>query len=165
MTQPAPAPSSVPPDAAAPNEAAGQFARYVVVGLTAVAVHFVLMTILVEAFAVAKGLASFAGFVLGSCVNYTLQHAWVFKAERSHAAAAPTYVVVTSIGAVLNFVVLHAGMTVIDWMTFLPEIVRRFDYQPAQAAAIGVVFLFNFWANRRFTFAAAQSAAQQESAP
>lgn len=123
-----------------------QMMRYGLVGLLAVAVHYVVLIGLVESSLLAKVPASIAGFCLATPVNYYLQHLWVFRSERAHATALPRYLAVTSAGLAINALAFTAGLQLVV------------PYLLAQAIAIALVTAFNFTANRFYTFSAATPA-------
>lgn len=135
-----------------------QMGRYFAAGVSAVALHFIVMTALIELAGLAKPLATTAGFVAGAVLNYLLQHAWVFEADRDHRAAAPTYVLVTALGGVLNIILFTIFLAALGRMMMVTDLAQKLipvaaPYHWAQLGATGAVFVYNFWANRRFTFA------------
>jgi len=122
--------------------AAIQIARYALVGLLAVAIHYAALIALVEFAAIGKVLASVVGFCLAIPVNYHFQHRWVFQSENDHRVALPRYLAVTAIGLAINAVAFNGGLEV------------GLPYLLAQAIAIVLVTGVNFIANRVYTFGA-----------
>lgn len=122
--------------------ATSQIARYAAVGLTAVAIHYAILVALVELADVRKIVASVIGFCAAIPFNYYFQHRWVFRSENDHRLALTRYVVVTSLGIMINSWVFYAGLAV------------GLPYLLAQATAIVLVTGFNFIANRFYTFTA-----------
>jgi putative flippase GtrA len=120
--------------------AAIQLARYALVGLLAVAIHYAALIVLVELTSVGKVLASIVGFCLAIPVNYHFQHRWVFQSQNGHRVALPRYLTVTAIGLAINAVAFNGGLEV------------GLPYLLAQAIAIVLVVGFNFMANRVYTF-------------
>lgn len=120
----------------------GILIRYTLAGTLAVAVHYLILILLVEGEGIDATLASSSGFAVGVIVNYVLQYYWTFRSSGSHARRFPLFfgIAVAMLGFnAAIFWGLHerAGM----------------NYLLAQAFAIGVVFLFNFVINSRYTFA------------
>lgn len=119
----------------------GQIFRYFISGLIATVVHIAVLTFLVEAVFVLPAVASALGFVIACCVNYILQHYWVFGAEGKHSVFFLRYAVVTAITFMLN----------IGFFYFLFH-VAGFWYPVAQLMAIAMIFIINFLLNRSYTF-------------
>jgi putative flippase GtrA len=116
--------------------------RYFVVGVVAVALHIAILALLVEAINLNATLATSIGFVVASVFNYSLQYSWTFSATGSHLMRFPRYCFVTSITVLINagvFWTLNDALGV--------------AYIIAQLVTTGVIFLLNYEANRRFTFA------------
>jgi putative flippase GtrA len=122
-----------------------QIARYALVGLLAVAIHYAALIALVELAAVGKVLASVVGFCLAIPVNYYFQHRWVFRSQNRHRVALPRYQAVTAVGLAINAVAFNGGLKV------------GLPYLLAQAIAIVLVVGFNFIANRVYTFGASSA--------
>ena len=119
------------------------FARYLVAGCIAVAIHLAVLVVMVERFAVNPTLATSAGFVMACIVNYLLQQAWVFRAEGRHRVFFVRYVVVTGCTLALNILLF--------WL------IHQFWglwYFAAQILVTGFIFLLNFAVNRLYTFGA-----------
>ncbi|MEI9425137.1 GtrA family protein [Mesorhizobium sp. Cs1299R1N1] len=125
-----------------------QIARYGAVGLGAVAIHYAILIALVELADVRKTVASVIGFCAAIPFNYYFQHRWVFRSGDEHRLALTRYLIVTSLGLAINSGVFYTGLA-----TGLP-------YLLAQATAIMLVTVFNFAANRFYTFNAYDSAAR-----
>jgi putative flippase GtrA len=121
-----------------------QFLRYIVAGGSALGLHLLLMTILIETGSSGEIAASAAGFIAGCLLNYTLQYYITFASEVNHQSAVLRYTAVTLAMLILNLLIFKAllMLTGSSWVT-------------AQLLASGVVFVGNFLINRRFTFAAA----------
>ncbi|OYW42013.1 MAG: hypothetical protein B7Z45_02580 [Azorhizobium sp. 12-66-6] len=68
--------------------------------------HFLVLSALVEWEVVGPVSASLVGFVVGSCVTYTLNSRFTFKSTRSHAGAMPRYFAVAGVAFVLNGVLM-----------------------------------------------------------
>jgi putative flippase GtrA len=83
-----------------------QLATFLGVGFTALFFHFLVLSALVEWEVVGPVSASLVGFVVGSCVTYTLNSRFTFKSTRSHAGAMPRYFAVAGVAFVLNGVLM-----------------------------------------------------------
>lgn len=118
-----------------------QFARYAVAGGTSVVTHLIVLILLVEAFAVEKGIASTIGFLTAIPVNYALQHRFVFDRTGRHWRFFSRYVAVTLAALGLNAALFLLGINVLG-----------FHYLPTQIVVIGLIFVLNFHVNRAFTF-------------
>lgn len=123
--------------------ASKQFLRYLVAGGSALGLHFLLMTLLIETGSSGEVAASAAGFLAGCLLNYTLQYHYTFTSNVDHQSAVLRYTVVTLAMLVLNLLIFKALLTLVGTGWVL-----------AQLIASGIVFLGNFVINRRFTFAA-----------
>jgi len=121
------------------------FVRYVVAGSLAFATHLAVLEALMRLAGTVPWLATTVGFVLACVVNYSLQHAWVFRSARPHLAAGPRYIAVTLVMLGVN----AALFSLLHGRAGLPPAL-------AQALTTGGVFVLNFLCNRRFTFARPQ---------
>ena len=117
------------------------FAKYVVVGSTALVLHLAILKFLIKTFHVLPVAASAAGFIVACIANYFLQHTVVFSSIRPMAKTARRYVLVTSALLGVNSVLFMLFNSVIGASPML-----------AQIAATGCVFVANFFFNRHFTF-------------
>ncbi|MCG6862085.1 MAG: GtrA family protein [Chromatiaceae bacterium] len=116
--------------------------RYIAAGTFAVAVHYLILILMVEGMTIDATLASACGFAFGVSVNYLLQYYWTFRSSGSHTRRFPLFGLVAVAMLGLNAAIfwgLHERAGV--------------NYLIAQAVAIGVVFVFNFVINARYTFA------------
>ncbi len=116
--------------------------RYFVGGVLAVGLHISVLALLVEIIDLNATLATTIGFIVASVFNYCLQYYWAFSATGSHASRFSKYAVVTSITVMIN-----AGMF---WIL---NVALGAPYIIAQLVTTGAIFLLNYEANRRFTFA------------
>ena len=121
------------------------FARYIVAGGSAFAVHLAVLELLLTAGVAPAFLASAAGFVVACVVNYSLQRVWVFRSGRGLVDSAVRYAGVTVVMLAVNtalFALLQAGLGLSPAL--------------AQTFATGGVFVLNFFCNRSFTFGVAR---------
>jgi len=118
-----------------------QFVTFPGVGLIAAVAHFGVLIALVEGGGIAPVIATLWAFLAGVAVSYVLNRRYTFRSGRPHRAAAPRFFAVSAVGFVLN----GAGM----W--FLIE-AWGVPYLIAQVIATTIVLIWNFSANRWWTF-------------
>ena len=116
--------------------------RYFISGAVAVCVHLGILALLVEFLFLNPVFSTTIGFLVGSVVNYLMQFYWAFAADGNHYTRFLRYGTVTAITAAINSGVFWMFHELAD-MTYLP----------AQIATTAIIFLLNYEANRRFTFA------------
>jgi putative flippase GtrA len=118
---------------------ARQFAQYAGVGAIGTSGHYAVYIALVQA-----GLhivaASVAGFVVGALINYWLNYHYTFNSVQPHRQAMTKFFTIALAGLALNTLIVF----VLDRM--------QWHYLLAQAAATMIVLIWNFAANRRWTF-------------
>jgi putative flippase GtrA len=117
------------------------FIRYVISGAIASAAHFSLLILLVELISMNATLASAVGFGVAIFVNYSFQYHWTFRADGPHGVLFARYIIVT-------FAMLGVN-TGIFWFF---NVQLDVPYLLAQVVATGIVVLFNFTINLRYTF-------------
>lgn len=118
-----------------------QFAKYFISGGTALGVHLLVLTTLVELFGVMPLVATAAGFIVSVCVNYVGQRLWVFGVGGAHGAMFARFVVVTILTFAANIAFFHLLNDVIGLWYFASQVV-----------ASAVLFVVNFVVNRHYTF-------------
>ena len=123
-----------------------QIARYALVGLLAVAIHYAALIAPGRAYRDREGSRLHRRILPAIPVNYYFQHRWVFRSQHDHRVALPRYQTVTALGLAINAVVFNGGLKV------------GLPYLLAQAIAIVLVIGFNFIANRVYTFGTRSSA-------
>lgn len=118
-----------------------EFASFLIVGVAATACHYVLMILLVEAFAVAPVPASAAGAFLGALVSYGLNRRLTFRSDRKHTIAAPRFFTVAAFSLGINtaLMVLLTGSLGLDYLI-------------AQIMTTVLLILITFGANKLWTF-------------
>ncbi len=118
-----------------------QFLTFAAVGAVGTAAHYATLVLLVEALRTSPIVGTTIGFVCGAVVNYLLNRRFTFASARNHQTALPQFLCVAALGAGLNYV---AVATLTSW----PGV----HYLVAQAIATCFVLLWNFLANRYWTF-------------
>ena len=118
-----------------------QFIKYVISGGLSALTQLILLWIGVEILALPKTLSSFIGFCVGSIINYSLQHRFVFKKSGDHGLFFKRYVLVTSIMQIVNIAMFWGSITY-----------TSIHYILAQVLVIGFVFICNYIINSTYTF-------------
>lgn len=118
-----------------------QFLRFAAVGAIGTGFHYMALFLLVEYFHTGAVLASSAGFVLGAVINYFLNYRFTFASEKLHGETLPKFFLVAILGLPLNSGVMAFYTVVIP-----------VHYLLAQLIATGIVLVWNFTANRIWTF-------------
>lgn len=118
-----------------------QFFRFAAVGISGTTVQYIVLWLGVSAFSAPAALASAVGYVLGSLVNYFLNHLFTFQSEKSHREAAPKYFAVLGVDWCIN-----TGLMVI--------LVHHFgwNYWFAQLLTTSIVLFWNFLGSRWWAF-------------
>lgn len=115
---------------------------YIIGGGGAACVHICIVAGLVEGLEHDKESANSIGFVVGVVVNYLFQYFVTFRnSAGDHWQQFPLFVGFAVIGLGINRFVYNHGINDL-----------HLQYLVAVAFAIGVVFMFNFTANRLVTF-------------
>lgn len=119
----------------------GRFSRFAVVGGAATAFQYVVLVAGVRAFSLTPVVASAIGFALSSVLNYYLNYRLTFRSSRAHGTALPRFLLIASIGLAANSAVMWALTKS-----------AHFGYIQSQVVATILVLLWNYTANRRWTF-------------
>jgi putative flippase GtrA len=118
-----------------------QFMLFSGIGVFGTSAHYALLYSLVQWAHAAPVAATTAGFVAGAIINYALNYRYTFKSRKRHSEAALKFLLVATAGAVLNASVMQIGITK-----------SSIDYMLVQLLATGIVLVWNFLANRLWTF-------------
>lgn len=118
-----------------------QFSQFTLVGALGTACHYLLFLIMVEGFSFSPVLSSMAGFILGALVNYVLNYRFTFRSDMNHRDSVPKFFGVAAVGFLMNVLILWGALYI-----------ANAHYLLSQLTATGVVLLWNFEANRRWTF-------------
>lgn len=119
-----------------------QFAKFAGVGVIGTAVHYSLLIVIVELFDRDPVFGSAVGFLGGALVNYFLNRFYTFASDANHMAALPKFLTVAAVGMIVNIAIMAALTDLLD-----------VQYLVAQVIATGIVLLWNFVANKFWTFA------------
>lgn len=121
-----------------------KFLKFGIVGFTGLFVDFGTTYICKEWLKIQKYVANSIGFTVAASSNYVLNRIWTFKSQDPNIALEYTeFIIISLIGLVINNFIL--------WL-----ILKRFkvNFYLAKLFAIGVVTIWNFFANYFITFAA-----------
>ena len=117
------------------------FGRFVVVGLIATSVHYLVLVAAVELAGWSAVWGSGLGFGTGAVVNYLLNRRYTFRSEVPHVTAVARFVVVMGVALALNQLLMHA-FTV--WLGV--------PYLAAQVLTTGITLFWNFVGNGLWSF-------------
>jgi putative flippase GtrA len=121
-----------------------QFLSFSGVGVVAAVAHYGVLVALVELFDIRPVIATLWGFLAGAGVSYWLNRTYTFRSSRPHREAAPRFLAVATGGFILNGLAMWAL-----------NVGAGMPYLLAQVIATGIVLLWNFTANKLWTFGAA----------
>lgn len=118
-----------------------QFLLFTAIGGIGTAGQYVTLIALVEGSVLSAVPASIAGFVVGAVINYFLNYRFTFNSTKSHKEAMSKFFIVALIGALINTALMYVGINLL-----------HVYYLLAQIVATGIVLLWNFTANKLWTF-------------
>jgi putative flippase GtrA len=120
---------------------ARQFTSYVGVGFAAAAIHYSILIALVEGFGVQPVLAALIGYSSGGILSYRLNRSHTFGSERPHREAIWRFSLVAGVGFLLTYAAMFVFVSVLHQ-----------PYLAAQIVTTGLTLIWNFGANRLWTF-------------
>lgn len=118
----------------------GIFSRYVIVGGLGTGLHYAVLVLLVEAFAVSASAAATAGAIVGAVTNYFFNYHFTFTSRASHSRAFFKFAFVALCGAVFS------GLGV-RWGTE-----AGLHYVVAQVVCTVTFLILGFLVNKAWTF-------------
>ena len=118
-----------------------QFMLFSGIGIIGTAGHYLTLILLVELISLNPTVATTAGFIVGAFINYILNYHITFRSNKRHAEALSKFLMVALVGAILNYSIMHVGITY-----------SSFHYLFIQVVATGCVLLWNFALNKLWTF-------------
>lgn len=119
-----------------------QFVRFAGIGVIGTAAHYATLIALVELLMMYPVAASTVGAVIGALINYYLNYLFTFRSTERHRKALPKFLVVATAGVLLNAFIMY----ILTALVFL-------HYLLSQVVATTLQLLWNFVANRCWTFA------------
>ena len=120
----------------------GQFLMFAGIGVVGTLGHYTMLIVLVQFWAVDPVFASTFGFVVGAVINYILNYHFTFRSDKRHAEALTRFLIVATIGAGINGLIMYHGVEN-----------TNINYLIVQIFATLVVLLWNFVVNKLWTFA------------
>ena len=120
---------------------AKQFSSFAIVGAISTIAHYITLIMLVQLAGVSAVSASMLGYAIGAFVNYQLNYHFTFASRRNHREAIWRFLIIAASGFALNGFIMAFGINIL-----------RLHYLLAQIAATIMVLVWNFTANRFWTF-------------
>lgn len=120
-----------------------QFLFFTAIGGIGTGGHYLTLITLVEGGMLTAVPASVAGFVVGAIINYILNYRFTFNSNKSHKEAMSKFFIVAIVGAIINTLLMHVGVNII-----------QLHYLLAQITATAIVLMWNFIINKVWTFQA-----------
>lgn len=117
-----------------------QFVSFAGVGAIATGVQYLILIGLAE-LGMRAALASGIGYVISALLNYYLNYRYTFKSTQDHRKTLVRFFLVALVGLALNTAVM---IVAVEYL--------HLHYLLAQILATGLVLLWNFGANARWTF-------------
>ena len=118
-----------------------QFMRYVVVGALATAIHYVILYTLLERLGLDGVLSTSLGLVISAAFNFVVNYHFTFHSNAKMLDALGRFVVVITLGLLLNAGIFWLLVTRLSWFYLL-----------GQAVATSAVLLWNFLFSRSFIY-------------
>jgi putative flippase GtrA len=118
-----------------------QFQKFVIVGVLATATQYAVLVLMVRLLGADPVIASSCGYVISALLNYYLNYRLTFRSVQSHGRALPRFAVIVAIGLLINSSIIW----LLSEQASLPYLV-------AQIIATAVVLVWNFGANKKWTF-------------
>jgi putative flippase GtrA len=134
------------------------FAKFATVGAMGFVTQFIIVNLLVQLAGTNETLANAIGFIAAVGQNFVLNRRWTFPESQSRDAGRQLvqFFAVSIVGLLLNtavFTVVHRLLEPF-WMSIIanPRLAHAVSYNFALCVAVGVVFFWNFAANRLWTY-------------
>lgn len=118
-----------------------QFMYFAAVGAVGTVGQYLTLMALVETHMLKPVPASVIGFAVGAVINYFLNYHLTFSSDKPHIEAMSKFFTVAIIGAVINTALMYVGNNLLQLYYLLPQVF-----------ATGLVLLWNFLANKLWTF-------------
>ena len=123
------------------NTLLSQFIKFTGVGAIGTLVHYSILILLVHGMSMNAVLASTAGFIAGAITNYLLNYHYTFASNKPHREAMTKFFAIALVGMLFNAMVMSLCINLLN-----------LHYLLSQILATGLVLLWNFTANHRWTF-------------
>lgn len=118
-----------------------QFLRFAGVGGLATGLQYLILIVLVESQLSQPTLATAIGYGSSALFSYWANYHFTFASEAAHHQALPRFAAITICGLALNTAIMWLLNVLVGW-----------HYLLAQVLATGIVLVWNFTANRRWTY-------------
>ena len=118
----------------------GAILPFLLIGLFATGLQFLLLTLFIEAGAFNKVFASALAYALSAAANYLLNYYFTFNSQQQHRTTLPKFITTAIIGLLIN--TLTFGMM----LGFLEH------YLVAQIIATGLTFVINYLLHRYWIY-------------
>jgi putative flippase GtrA len=115
--------------------------RYAVAGVLATLLHYVILFSLHKGLNANLVLATSVGAFAGAVLNYFINYFYTFNSQRGHFLASSSFILIACTGLALNAMVVSLAF----YLLALSAI-------SAQISATAVTFVWNYQANRRWTY-------------
>ena len=115
--------------------------RFGIVGISTALLYYALLFVAVELLRVGPVTGSSIVYVIVISANYLMHYSWTFAAASPHTTALKRYLFMVGCGFVLNLIFMYVGVTVL-----------ALNYLVVQAAAMGVVIVWNFVVSSLWVF-------------
>jgi putative flippase GtrA len=118
-----------------------KFVRFLIVGGIATLIQYIVLIWTVERWHWNAVLASSAGYILSTMVNYLLNYYFTFRSGRRHGVAVARFGIVAAAGFALNALLME-----------LLAVRLHVPYVLSQLLATGGTLIWNYWANSKWSF-------------
>jgi len=136
-----------------------RFAKFAIVGAVGMAVDFLVFNLFFVGLGLAPVAASIVSFLAAVTSNFVLNRSWTFHDSRTKALRLQLaqYVLVNAVGLVIRTPIFAALGGLLHAFLDARQLPFGLDatwlaHNLALAAAIGVILLWNYFVNRRWTF-------------
>ena len=120
-----------------------KFIKFGVVGVSGVVVDFAITYLLKEKLRLQQYVSNAIGFITAATTNYYLNRIWTFHSNDPNISLEyGRFILISMIGLGINTLILWLLVSKFKW-----------NFYVAKISAIGVVTVWNFFANLAFTFA------------
>jgi putative flippase GtrA len=120
-----------------------KFLKFGIVGFSGVFVDFGITYICKEWLKIQKYVANSIGFIVAASSNYFLNRIWTFKSQNPDVATEYTEF----------FIISLVGLGIANLIVFLIHGKLKYNFYLSKLFAIGMVTIWNFFANYYITFA------------
>jgi putative flippase GtrA len=120
-----------------------KFIKFGIVGFSGVFVDFGVTFVCKEWLKIQKYVANSIGFIVAASSNYFLNRVWTFKSQNPDVATEYTEF----------FVISLVGLGIANLIVFLIHGKLKYNFYLSKLFAIGMVTIWNFFANYYITFA------------